>query len=109
MLPFVTTFKSVQVGASSSWQRVGWEWLWVGMLLGGGDGCLLSDVMVRAAAPAKPSVPLPQVAVPAMRWDLSFWWNLHNVWCVVWDRRCLALGRQSVFVALIVSQKSYRS
>lgn len=29
----------------------------MGMLLGGDDGCLLSDVMVRAAAPAKPLFP----------------------------------------------------
>lgn len=60
MLPFVTTFKSVQVGTSSSWQRVGlgadvggdiagWGWLLFAEGLG--------DVIVRAAAPAKPLVP----------------------------------------------------
>lgn len=73
MLPFVTTFKSVQVGASSSWQRVGWEWMWVGMLLGGDDGCLLSDVMVRAAAPAKPLVPSALAGSPSCALGLVLW------------------------------------
>lgn len=68
----------------------------------------LSSVVVRAAAPGKPLVPCALGARPSCALGLVLLVESPQRACVAWDRRYLALGGQSVFVAQIFSQESCR-